>query len=119
MRTRLSPDSFVLTNETQEWATGLQRIGILNRLETPHFGRSAKINACVKLLLSFLHGGFLLLGRLMSIDTQLIMQITGFLLVGKDPLLFFVDKTREKALTKKMKEKYSTHKEAHGVGARL
>jgi hypothetical protein len=49
-----------------------EKIGILNLLDILNFGRSTKINICVKLLLSCVHGGFLWLYRLVSIDTELI-----------------------------------------------
>jgi hypothetical protein len=46
----------------------------------------------------------------MSIDTQLIMQITGLSSVGEYPLTLFMDKTQDKELAERMKEKYGTHK---------
>lgn len=45
--------------EMQMSATRLEKSGILNLLEVPQFGRSLEINACVKLLLSCVHGGTL------------------------------------------------------------
>jgi hypothetical protein len=87
--------------------------GILTLLDIMHFGRSEDINICVNLLLSCVHRGFLWLDRLVSIDTELIARIIGFLSKGKDPSPLFTDKTKEKALAERMKEKYDTF-----IGAR-
>lgn len=59
---------FILV-EPQAWATGLEKLGILNLLEISHFGRSTEINVCVKLLLSYIHGGYLWLDMVVSVDT--------------------------------------------------
>jgi hypothetical protein len=45
--------------EPQTWATRLEKSGILNLLENPHFGRSLEINSCVKMILSCVHGRML------------------------------------------------------------
>jgi len=45
-------------------------------LNISHFGRSVEINAFVKMLLSFIHGLFLWLDKLVSIEIELISQIT-------------------------------------------
>jgi hypothetical protein len=45
--------------EMQVWEIGLKKSGILNLLEVPHFRCSLRINDCVKLLLSCIHGGTL------------------------------------------------------------
>jgi hypothetical protein len=37
------------------WARGLERDGILNLFKIPHIGRSHKVNACVKMLLTCVH----------------------------------------------------------------
>jgi hypothetical protein len=50
-----------------------------------------------------------------SIDTQLIAQIIGLSSVGEEPLPFFMDKTQEKALAKRMKDKYDTHRGVRGL----
>jgi hypothetical protein len=54
------------------WARGLERAGILNLFDIPHFDRSQEVNACVKMLLTCVHGGYLWLDRPISIDTDLI-----------------------------------------------
>jgi hypothetical protein len=56
-----------------------------------------EINASVKMLLSYVHGGTLWPYPPVSIDTQPIAWITGFLKVGEDPTTLFTDKAVEKA----------------------
>jgi hypothetical protein len=63
--------------ETQEWVSVLEKGGLLNLFEIPHFGQSKKIDSCVKVLLRCDHGGTLWLDPLVSIDTTLIVHITG------------------------------------------
>jgi hypothetical protein len=57
LRTKSVPGTGAILVEPQSWVVGLEKSGILNLLEIPHFGRSLEINACVKLLLSCIHGG--------------------------------------------------------------
>jgi hypothetical protein len=59
------------------WERGLERAGILNLFDIPHFGQRNEVNACVKFLLTCVHGGYLWLDRPISIDTDLIARITG------------------------------------------
>jgi hypothetical protein len=47
-----------------------------------------------------------------SIDTHLIAWITGLPSVGEDPLPLFIEKSKEKGMVKKMKDKYDTHRGA-------
>jgi hypothetical protein len=55
--------------QPKPWATILTNTGILNLLEIPHFGRGKEVNKCIKQLMAVLHGGFLWLEELVSIDT--------------------------------------------------
>jgi hypothetical protein len=41
--------------------------------------------------------------------------ITGLPSAGEDPLPLFTDKSKEKSLAEKMKDKYDTHRGAHGL----
>jgi hypothetical protein len=82
----ISSETQMIVIEPQIWATGLQKEGILNLFDIPHFGRSQEINACVKMLLSCVHGGYMWLDRPVSIDTDLIMHITGLSITGGGPL---------------------------------
>jgi len=54
------------------------------------------------------HGRDIWLDKLMSIDVELIVHITGFPYWGMDPMLFLDDKTKEKELAEEMKKKYNT-----------
>jgi hypothetical protein len=44
---------------TQLWIKESAQSTILNVMKIPHFGQHQKVNACVKLLLSCYHGGYL------------------------------------------------------------
>ena len=46
--------------------------------------------------------------KLISIDIEIIVHITRLPSWGMDPAQFLEDKTKEKALTEEMKNKYST-----------
>lgn len=72
----LTEENKPLELQFQQWALGLEGSGITNFLDVPHFGRGAQINQCVKILLSYVHDGYLWLDRKVSIDTQLIHKIT-------------------------------------------
>jgi hypothetical protein len=76
--------------EAQAWASGLEKVGILKLFKIPHFRWSNEINACVKVLLSCVHGGTLWLDPPVSIDTTLIVRITGLRKAGEDPTLLFL-----------------------------
>ena len=41
-------DNDLVTREMTQWELGLQRLGLLAITHIPHFGHSAKFNACVK-----------------------------------------------------------------------
>jgi hypothetical protein len=72
--TKSIPGTRAIVLETQVWETRLEKLGILNLMEIPHFRHSLEINACVKLLLSCIHGGTLWLDPPVSIDTALIVH---------------------------------------------
>jgi hypothetical protein len=67
------------------WAIGLEREGILNLFDIPHFGRSNEVNACIELLLTCMHGSYLWLDMTISIDIDLIARITGLPTQGQYP----------------------------------
>jgi hypothetical protein len=50
-----------------------------------------------------------------SIDVELITNITGFPTQGMDPTQFLDDKAREKALAEDMKKKYGTDRGTRGI----
>jgi hypothetical protein len=58
------------------------------------------VNACVKLLLSYYHGGYLWLNRCITVDLTLINQITGLSMQGPDPQDFYPGKTTDQLLAR-------------------
>jgi hypothetical protein len=90
------------------WETGLEKTRILGLLDLPHFGRGQYAGVCVKQLLAVTHGGDIWLDKLVSIDVELIANITGFPSRGMDPAQFLDEKTKEKSLAEEMKKKYGT-----------
>jgi hypothetical protein len=52
----------------QSWIKEIARSTILNVMKIPHFDRHQEVNACVKLLLSCYHGGYLWLDRRITVD---------------------------------------------------
>jgi hypothetical protein len=59
--------------ELKVWARGLEQASLLNLFDIPQFGRSEEINACVNMLLKYVHDGYFWLDRLISIDKYLII----------------------------------------------
>lgn len=56
MVTKMQLGGFVVY-EKKYWSLGLKELGILRLLDIPNFGRSSEVNACIKQLLSCIHGG--------------------------------------------------------------
>jgi hypothetical protein len=100
--------------ETWEWEIGLEKVGILNLLEIPHFILSLEINPCVKVFLSCVHGGTMWLDPLVSIETALIAHITELPKSSEDLTILF-NKSREIALSNSMKENFQTFKGKRGL----
>jgi hypothetical protein len=69
----------------QPWTMNLAQSTLLNVMKIPHFGRHQEVNACVKLLLSCYHGGYLWLDHCITVDPTLIHRITGLSMQGPDP----------------------------------
>jgi hypothetical protein len=67
------------------WTMNLVQSTLLNVTKIPHFGRHQEANACVKILLSCYHGGYLLLDRHITVDLTLIHRITRLSMQGPDP----------------------------------
>jgi hypothetical protein len=90
----------------QPWIKELAQSTILNVMKILHFGHHQEVNACVKLLLSCYHGGYLWLDRRITVDPTLIYQITGLSLKGPDPQQFYPGKTSDRSLAQRIKEAY-------------
>jgi hypothetical protein len=48
-----------MISQPNQWAVGLDRIGILGFLKLPYFGRGQYTTSCVKKLLAVTHGGYI------------------------------------------------------------
>lgn len=68
----------------QPWTMDLVQSTILNMIKIPHFGRHQEVNVCVKILLSIFHGGYLWLGKRITVDSALIHRITRLSMQGPD-----------------------------------
>jgi hypothetical protein len=79
---------------------------ILNVMKIPHFGRNQEVNACVKILLSCYHGGYLWLDGHITVDLVLIHLIIGLSMQGPDPQQFYPGKTSNRSLAQHIKEAY-------------
>jgi hypothetical protein len=90
----------------QPWTMDIVRSTILNVMKIPHFGRHQEVNACVKILLSCFHGGYLWLDRCITVDLVLIHRITGLSMQGPDPQEFYPGKAADRALAQKIKDTY-------------
>jgi hypothetical protein len=75
-------------------------------MKIPHFGRHQEVNACVKLLLSWYHGGYLWVDRHITVDPTLIHLITGLSMQGPNPQHFYPGKTYDRSLEQCIKEDY-------------
>jgi hypothetical protein len=73
----ISAETKMIMIEPHVWARWLEKDGILILFDIPYFGRTAEINACVKMLLSGIHRGYLWIDRSVSLDTNCIVCIVG------------------------------------------
>jgi hypothetical protein len=90
----------------QPWTMNLTQSTILNVMKIPHFGRHQEVNACVNLLLSFYHGGYLWLDRHITIDPMLIHRITKLSMQGPYPQDFYPGKVADHAMAQRIKDTY-------------
>jgi hypothetical protein len=90
----------------QPWIKELGQSTILNVMNIPHFGRHQEVNSCVKILLSCYHGGYLWLGRRVTMDLTLIHLIIGLSMQGPDPQQLYPGKTSDRSLAHRIKEDY-------------
>jgi hypothetical protein len=102
----ISSETHMIVIKPQMLPRGLQKVAFINLFNIPHFGWILDINACVKMLLPFVHGGYIWLDRLVSIDIDLIVCITGLASQEEDPKSLSFDKNNENTLYGSMKEKF-------------
>jgi hypothetical protein len=60
---------------SQSWIKEITQYTILNVMNIPHFGQHREVNACVKILLTCYHGGYIWLDRKVTVDPALIHLI--------------------------------------------
>jgi len=97
-------ESGVTRLQPHQWATGLQRVGLLNILNVPNSDRSTSNASYVRQLLSLVHDGCLWLGTRIPTEEMLIKIITAFPHQGKDHIDGFVGKNKDKEMMKMMKQ---------------
>jgi hypothetical protein len=90
----------------QSWTHNLTQSTLLNVMKILHFGRHQEVNACVKLLLSCYHGGYLWLNHCITMDPMLINHITGLSMQGPDPHDFYPGKSMDHTLAQRIKDTY-------------
>jgi hypothetical protein len=90
----------------QPWIKELACSTILNMMNIPHFGRHQEVNACVKILLSCYHGGYMCLDRHVTVDPTLTHLIIGLRMQGPDPHQFYPGKAADRTLAQHIKEAY-------------
>jgi hypothetical protein len=91
---------------SQPWIKGLAQSTVLNVMKILHFGHHQEVDACVKLLLSCYHGGYLWLDKRIIVDPTLIHRITGLSVKGPDPQQFYPGKASDRSLAQCIKEAY-------------
>lgn len=84
--------------------------GLLNLLKISHFGRSPKLNAVVKILLSCVHEGYLWLDRKIDLNLDVIHKITGLSKASSDPGAHFVGKSLDRKLSVKIMKEHNVTK---------
>jgi hypothetical protein len=67
------------------WTQNPMQSTLLNVMKISHFVRHQEVNTCVKLFLSFYHGGYLWLNHRITMDPTLINRITGVSMQGPNP----------------------------------
>jgi hypothetical protein len=71
----------------------------------------------MKMLLSYVHRGYMWLDKLVSIDIDLIVHNTCVPSKGLDLAIEFFDKNKEKSLAESMKDKFHTFQGQRGMDA--
>ena len=84
--------------------------GLLNLLRISHFGRSPKLNAVIKVLLSCVHEGYLWLDRKIDLNVDVVHRITSPSKVGVDPGVHFIGKNLDRKLAMKITKEHKLTK---------
>jgi hypothetical protein len=88
------------------WTHNLAQSTLLNIMNILNFGQHQEVNACVKLLLSCYHGGYLWLNCRIAVNPTLINLIIGLSMQGTDPQDLYPGKDMDRALTQRIKDTY-------------
>ena len=91
----------------QPWNMNLAQSTFLNVMKIFHFGRHQEVNVCVKILLSYYHGGYLWLNRRIIVDLTLIHRIIGLSMQGPHPQDFYPGMAFDRALAQRIKDTYN------------
>ena len=70
---------------SKPWTSVLEKFGLLELINMPHFGHLNEAHACVKKLLACFHGGMIWMTMSIPITVELIASITGLPKGGEDP----------------------------------
>jgi len=91
----------------QQWTHNLLQSTLLNVMKISHFGKHQEVNACIRLLLSCYHEGYLWLDRHITVDPILINQIIGLRMQGPDLQELYPGKAADHTLTQRIKDTYN------------
>jgi hypothetical protein len=75
-------------------------------MKIPHFGRHQEANACIKILISCYHEGYLWLDRCITVDPMMIHLINELSMQGPYPQQFYPGKTSDCSLAQHIKKAY-------------
>lgn len=106
-------DSGVTTLDPRKWVKGVDKVGLLNMLQVPHYNRTPITMVVIKQLLCLLHDGCLWLEDSIPITDILIHRITQLPHSGENSAISFGGKTGERNLAKAMKDKFKHAKKPH------
>jgi hypothetical protein len=90
----------------QQWMMNLVQSTLLNIMKIPHFSKHEEVNACVKLLLSSYHKGYMWLDHRIIVYLELINNIIGLRMQGPNPHEYYPRKTVDCAFVQNIKESY-------------
>jgi hypothetical protein len=91
---------------SQPWIKELTQSTFLNVMKIPNFGRHQEVNACVKILLSCYHRGYLWFDRRITVNPTFIHLITEVSMQGPNPHQFYPGNTSYRSLAQCIKEDY-------------
>jgi hypothetical protein len=94
--------------EPMQWLIGLYNFGMMNLLDTLHFGRSKNFGLCVNHIFSYVHGGIIWMDTLVQIYVALISKITGLSTINVQPEEYIANKAHKKEISELIKAQFGT-----------